>query len=206
MDIKNKKTIPHRLPLRGWAVLEDVRRKIDHEAEWGRWSLIPDLIFQSINICTEKDTDHQDSFWLDVVELYNKAIEANSPRKVLPILTSKEKSKPMPWEYEGRTWYFWLNLFAKSYGWDAEKIGALDIDDAIALYQETVIDEQLENEWDWGLSEISYEYVPSTKKSKFRPLPRPSWMLGVAPQAKKPEKKIKILKKMLPQGNVVSLD
>ena len=186
--------------------MEDIRRKIDHEAEWGRWSLIPDLIFQSINICTEKDTDHQDSFWIDVVELYNKAIEANSPRKILPILTSREKSKPMPWEYEGRTWYFWLNLFAKSYGWDTEKIGALDIDDAIALYQEIVIDEQLENEWDWGLSEISYEYVPSTKKSKFRPLPRPSWMLGVAPQAKKPEKKIKILKKMLPQGNVVSLD
>lgn len=196
---------PRRLQLKDWAKLEDVRRKIDHEAEWGRWQSISDLIIDSIKICTKDKVDYSKVFWMDAVEIYTESMQINSPTKPLPILSAKEKGKPLPWEYDGRTWYFWLNMFAANYGWDSERVSVLDIDDAIALYQEIVIDQQMSQEWEWGLSEVSYEYIPSLKKSKFRPLPRPSWMLTTASSERKPEKKVKILKSMLPQGKVVEL-
>lgn len=199
----NKK--PRRLPLKDWAKLEDVRRKIDSESEWGRWQSIPDLIVDSIKICTQDRVDYSKVFWMDTIEIYNKSMQTNSPTKPLPILSSKEKGKPLPWEYEGRTWYFWLNLFAAHYGWNSDRVAVLDIDDAIALYQEIVTDEQMSQEWEWGLSDISQEYIPSLKKSKFRVLPRPSWMLPAASSVKKPEKSVKILASMLPQGNIVEL-
>lgn len=196
---------PRRLKLKDWAKLEDVRRKIDSEAEWGRWQSIPYLIIDSIKICTKDKVDYSKVFWMDTIEIYNKSIQTNSPTKPLPILSAKEKGKPLPWEYDGRTWYFWLNLFAAHYGWDGDRVEVLDIDDAIALYQEIVIDEQMSQEWEWGLSDVSQEYIPSLKKSKFRALPRPSWMLPIASSLKKPEKTVKILKSMLPTGNIVEL-
>jgi hypothetical protein len=120
-----------------------------------------------------------------------------------PILTSqtKENDNKLPWEYDGRGWYFWLNLFAKSYGWDEKTIGELDIDTAIGLYQETQIDEQLDREWEWGMSEIAYPYNDRTKKSEFRQLPRPDWMMPMAP---KHVPVVKIRKDMIPVGNVIS--
>ena len=67
-----------------------------------------------------------------------------------------------------------------------------------------MVDEQMRDEWQWGLSEKSVEYVPSTKKSKFVPLSRPEWMQAVA----KPKKiaKTMIRKDMLPAGNIINLD
>lgn len=201
--MKKKEQTINRLPLRGWAVLDDKQRSIKKAAEEGNYSAIPFYIFEIIELCVEGFD--RNSFWMDVAELYNKVQLTNQPTKNFPILTSKEKGKEMPWEYEGRSWYFWLNLFAKTYGWDEEKIGSMDIDDAIGLYQETQIDEQLRQEWEWGLSELSYEYNKSTRKSHFKPLPRPSWMKPIAP-ARTVIKKTKIPAAMMPQGQIVFLD
>jgi hypothetical protein len=199
---KKSRLEPSRLSLRGWAALEDLRRSIDSAAEEGEWSVVPELIFQSIELCCEVD---RDSDWMEVAATYNQILQLNLPTKKFPMLTSKDKGKPMPWEYPGRSWYFWLNVLAKSYGWSAEEIGEMDVDDAIGLYQEIVIDDQLENEWQWGLSEMSYEYNNSTKKSHFKPLPRPDWMKGVVGKPK-PVPKIKMPVRMMPVGNIFNLD
>jgi hypothetical protein len=122
-----------------------------------------------------------------------------------PILTSKDKQKPLPWEYDGRTWYFWLNTFAEHYGWDDERVGNMDIDTAIGLYQEIQIEEQLKSEFTYGLSEVAYVYDKNTKKSRFSPLPRPQWMLGIAPKDK-PVKTYPMPAIALPKGNIVFLD
>lgn len=194
---------PRRLTLRGWAAMDDLYRQIKSRAEDGEWFLVPELVFKILELNSKKVD--RDLFWADVVQNFNDFLELNSPRKEFPILTSREKSKTMPWEYPGRSWYFWLNLFAKTYGWSEEKIASLDIDDAIGLYQEAIIEEQLEREWQWGLSEIAYEYNKSTKKSHLKALPRPDWMKAVVGKPK-PVKTRLIHKDAMPIGMVVNLD
>lgn len=203
MKIKFPEQKPRRLTLKGWAAMEDLQRKIDSSAKEGNWSDIPELIFQTSELCFKRI--NRNSFWIESMELYLKSLKANSPTKKFPILSSKEKSKPMPWEYQGRTWYFWLNTFAKLYGWEEKQIATLDIDDAIGLYQETIIDEQLEKEWDWGLSENAYEYNKTTKKSTFKPMPRPDWMARIVGKPKAVKTR-KIAKNALPVGEIIILD
>lgn len=200
---KRVKVNPRRLTLRGWASLDDLRRSIDKSAKEENWSAIPDLIFRTIELCV--DNFDRESFWMDAAQLYDESIKANEPTKQFPILTTKDKSKPLPWEYEGRSWFFWLHTLAKNYGWGAEEIGKLDLDDAIGLYQETLIDDQLDKEWDYGLSEIAYPYNSSTKKSVFKPMERPSWMKPIAPK-NTPVRKTKIPVASMPIGNIVNLD
>lgn len=202
--MKIKETDIRRLTLKGWAAIDDLRRTIDNLAQEGKWWLVPDIIFQVIEIgCSRKIP--KILFWIDVIKIYNQILERNQPTKLFPILTSKEKGKPLPWEYEGRSWYFWLNLFGDRYGWDEEQISKLEVDTAIGLYQEIVIDDQLRNEWDWGLSEVSRGYDSSSKKSVFHPLPRPDWMRPIAPK-RQAVKTVKMPAGMIPSGNVVALD
>ena len=113
----------------------------------------------------------------------------------LPLLHATYDSETVSWDYEGRTWYAWANLFAKSFSWALEYIAELDLDDAIALLQEMRSSEQLNREWEWMLTEISYD-----KKGKHKELPRPHWMKGTII----PEASTKIKKSMLPVGNVLS--
>jgi len=195
------KVTPSRLTLKSWATLDDYRKQI---ANCKSIDVACDLIFKSIELAIAEWPKWDDIFWMDVSDLYIRTSQVNQPIIQFPILTSKTEKDDFPWEYPGRTWLFWLNVFAKNYGWDEASIATLDIDTAIGLYQEIVVDEQMRDEWQWGLSEKSVEYVPSTKKSKFVPLSRPEWMQAVA----KPKKivKTKILKSMMPAGLVVNLD
>lgn len=141
--------------------------------------------------------------WYEFLEIYSKAIEINSPKLEFPILRgSGGDTKKQPWEYEGRSWYFWFNLFAKNYGWSEDEIANLDIDDALGLYQELQIDDQMDKEWEWGLSEIAYPYDASTKKQKYKPLQRPNWMMPMVP---KQLPVVRMKKSHLPMGNIIDL-
>ena len=205
MSIKKKRVYePRRLTLKGWAAIDDLGRSIDNAVKEGNWSAIPDLIIQIVLLTVEVPNVNK-MFWMDIAGLYGKALEVNHPTKKFPILTSKEKGKPLPWEYEGRSWYYWLNLFAMNYGWNDEQVGVLDIDSAIGLYQEITIDQQLTNEWEWGLSEVSYVYNKSTKKSHYQPLPRPDWMRRIVGKPQ-PVKTYKMPVAMMPAGVVINLD
>lgn len=193
----------NRLNLKDWSRLDDIRQKISAEAEAGRWQTVPNLIIESILLCSGEVDDPP---WMEVAELYQEAITLNQPRIRFPIFSGKEKDhKRVPWEYDGRTWYFWLNLFASKYGWSAEEISILDLDDAIGLYEEIVVDEQHEKEWEYGLSEMAYVYDKTTKTSRFKPLDKPDWMLLSSDHAKKPVKKIRMPKSALPVGEIINL-
>ena len=193
----------NRLTLRDWSRLDDIRQKISSEAEMGRWQLIPNLIFESVLLC---GAEIEDPPWQEMAQLYVEAIQVNQPRIKFPIFNSKEKGSKKPWEYSGRTWYFWLNILASKYGWSAEQIAELDLDDAVGLYEEIVLDEQFEKEWEWGLSERAFVYNKSSKSSTFKALERPSWMSMHDPSEPKPVKMIKIPVKAMPVGNIISLD
>lgn len=197
--MKNKKLIPRRLPLRGWAAIDNIRRKIEDSV----WSAVPSLVHQIIELTTGHKPNND--FWLDDMKLFVKSLEMNMPTKKFPILETKEKSDPMPWEYPERSWYFWENLFASHYGWEEKVIAELDIDTCIGLYQEIIIDQQLGQEWQASLSEVSYTYDKSSKTSRLQKLPRPNWMLRTAGEAK-PIKTFMMPAIAAPMGVVINLD
>lgn len=148
------------------------------------------------------DIDFANLSWIEALGLYIEALVLNLPQKKFPILRKGSNQDRPIWEYEGRTWYFWANKFATNYGWELEYIGNLDVDDAIALFQELETDVQLQKEWEWSKTELAYPYNSSTKTSSFQPLPRPEWMRPV-PQ---PPKKIRIRKDMLPAGVIIDFN
>lgn len=192
----------NRLKLRDWSKLDTIRRKIETAAEEKRWAVIPDFIFEAIELCRESFKENTP--WMKVAEAYSESLKVNYPRIKFPFLSSKEKGKDLPWDYPERTWYFWVNLLAGHYGWTQEYIGELDLDDALGLYEEILVNQQMKQEWEWGLSEIAYPYEKATKKQKFRPLSRPDWMIQTSKS--KPVKTIKIPKSAMPVGNIVNLD
>jgi hypothetical protein len=190
-----------RFPLRDWLRLEEIRGDILEAAEKRDTSREYDLIVSYLSTASELivGDDLADKPWNETLDYYENAIAVNAPTIHFPMLNAQEREeKKMPWEYKGRSWYFWLHLLASEYHWDANKIGLMDVDDALGLYQEILINEQLEREWEWQRTELAYKYDETSKTSSLVPLPRPAWMREpiIAPP------RIKIPKGMLPVGNV----
>ena len=191
-----------RLNLKEWTVLEENKVVMQEAVGSKDFHGIFDTVSSCISTASNATIEWENKPWFDMLQAYGEAIAINSPTRPFPILTvaNDEKEEKLPWEYSGRIWYFWVNLFANSYGWTKEQIAVLDIDDAIGLYQEILIDDQLAKEWDWiGYGEVAFPYESSTKKSNFKPLTRPTWMMGITVKPKT----IKMLKSLIPVGNVV---
>lgn len=141
--------------------------------------------------------------WIEAVEAYLTISALNAIRLEIPILTIRDQvgAKVIPWDYKGRGWYVWLNLFAKAYGWKADYIAEMEVEDAFALLQEIETEKQLEREWFWQTTEIAYPYNKDTKRSEFHALPRPAWMRGKVG----PPKERRVPLGMRPVGNVIDL-
>jgi hypothetical protein len=107
----------------------------------------------------------------------------------------------VPWANPLRPIMIWVHLIAKAYGWSRDAIFNLLPEEAIALVQEILADSQIDREFMHALSEISYEYNKTTKKSHYKPLQRPAWM--VFGDRKGGIKKTKLRKDWLPKGNVI---
>lgn len=195
----------HRLSLYGWSKLEGLKKAMDEAISHGDIDQYCVHIVHFIEMASPDLNINWDEVpWYETIQAFSEVILLNSPTLDFPVLIQKAKEeKKLPWEYDGRAWYFWLNLFASNYGWGKSDIAGLDIDEAIGLYQEILLEEQLEKEWQWGLSEIAYPYKESTKKQEFSPLTRPEWMLPMAP-TELPI--IKMRRDMLPVGNIIDLD
>lgn len=213
--VKLLSSIAKRLKLKQWAIVEDLRKSVKEAILNEDTSRGANLIFDIISIFVSSFIPYKITrwivmklFWFDTLQIFLIVLKKNQPTKDFPMLSTKQSGKPEAWEYSGRSWYFWLNTIAERYGWSEKAIANLDPDDAIGLYQEIIASQQNEREFYYGLSEVAYEYVPSTKKSRFRPLGKPDWMLHSTKTAtvKKPTPKVKIPKYMMPAGNVVVLD
>jgi hypothetical protein len=182
--------------LKEWLALEEIRAKIIGAAGSGKdYAEVSAAVRNYISAASS--VEYKDTVWYETLQNFENALSANLPTHFFPLLKSKEKGKVMPWEYEGRTWYYWLHLFSKEYGWTEAQIAKLDIDTAIGLLQEIVISEQVEHEWQWSMTEIAYPYNKNTKKSEFQELPRPDWMKKIVPAPKKVMMRIEDLPKGL---------
>ena len=115
--------------------------------------------------------------WEKVVRSFYLIVGMTQCQIMLPIFSpTKNKPKEEPWNYLGRDWHLYIHMLAKNYGWTVEYVSNLKVEDALAKIQEILIDEQLEKEFLWTMSERSAYYDSTTKSTKLNPLPRPHWM------------------------------
>lgn len=194
----------HKPNLRQWIRLEDIRSGIIKAAEnkdtIGFSTQMYLYISTAFNIPTNKIEKYN---WEKCMELYMVAVSACIPRYDVALLKSRMKDTKEGWDYEGRTWYIWSHMLSSNYGWTLDTISAMDFEDAISLMQEIMINDQLDREWQWGLSEIAYSYNSTSKESKLRKLPRPDWMEVTLI---KPITKVMIPKNMMPVGAIIKMD
>lgn len=191
--------------LRKWLELEEIREifieAVDNKDIDNIMLSLCSYISTALDISTEV---LQILPWYEVANAYIFISIECIPRYDFAVLKPK-KNEPekykATWDYKERTLYLWSHMIASAYGWTLEYISNIYFNDALALLQEIMIDEQLKKEWQWSLSEIAYSYNESTKKSEFKPLPRPSWMQDILPEPKK----IRIPVSMMPVGIVMKL-
>lgn len=182
-----------------WTLLEGLSSKIEKAVE-AEINEFPNLVIEYVSTALPIPKKILRKLpWLSLMLLLVWIKQVNQPTKIPLLVTkSQEKNRPLSWDYSGREWHYWSHLLAKTYGWGLEEIKQLDVDVALAHIQEILTDEQLEREFLWSMSEIAYPYNPTTKQSKFSPLPRPYFMQMVAPEPKK----VKMLKILAPVGEI----
>lgn len=194
----------HRVKFKGWTELEDLREQIIRAAE-EKADEFPEKLFAYLSVALSLEKEEiQNLSWVECVNLFYAVHEANLPPSNLPLVTAvpkEKKSQKEDWDYPGRLWFYYAHMLARAYGWTLDYIANLSIEEGLSLVQELLTAEQLEKEFQWGMSEIAYPYNSKTKKSKFNPLTRPYWMLPVA----KPIENIRIPKKLMPQGLIIDV-
>jgi hypothetical protein len=184
-----------------WIALENKKEQVIKAVESGSPDFPKSLASYISTALHIKSEAVLKSYWFDTVSLFTLVASKTAPRIPLPLILQSNKGKPQKpddWDYEGRQTYLYTHLFAQKYGWNQKLIGNLDVDTALALLQEILTSDQLDREFQWGMTEIAYPYDAQTKQSRFSPLPRPQWMY---PKSSAP-KKTKLLRSQLPIGSV----
>lgn len=157
------------------------------------------LVRSYLAACGIKD----DGPGLPQIAAFCQLVELNNWQWRLAFMARSEAADTKPaYDYPHRVWAWWVHKIATRYGWGREQIFELWPEEAAAYLQEIFVAEFEEEEARRALSDVSYEYNKVTKKSRFVPLPRPAWMVS---EEKEEVKTQKILKSMLPQGNVIDL-
>lgn len=194
-----------RFTLKRWLELDSIKSDVLHKAiderDTGRAA---EAIYLYLSLALGNTTGFwRLQPWKVVLEQFYLSESANLPDRQIPMLMAKVKEEaPVGWHYTGRTWLLWTDIFASEYGWTIAEITALEIDDALGLMQEILVRRQLDREFIWATSEIAYPYNSSTKKSEFKKMPRPTFMLPSPDSIIIP--KVKIKREHLPIGNVVN--
>lgn len=190
-----------RLKLRKWLGFEQVQRSISKTIESKDAEEFAKQLCILVSFVLDAPiADIIDTPWFDLITAYNAITELNKVQ-IIPLIKYPSQEENTPWDYVGRKWFWWVNTLAKAYSWTISQIEDLDINDAISLLQEILVDQQMEREWQWSLSEIAYPYDSTAKKSSYKPLPKPAWM-----EEEKPlviNQKVKFKKGMLPVGKII---
>lgn len=204
LHLDGKVYAPERLKLRAWLEFEKTQEAIqsaiaDHHVEE-----LARLICRVVAIALRASADFATASWIEVVDAYNTLTALNRAREIPLIRPQAQSRQKVPWEYDGREWYWWVHLFAAHYSWKLADIEGLDIDEAVALLQEILVEQQLEREWQWSLSEVAWAYNETTKKSTLQKLERPGWMTDHPIPL--PATKVRFRKDMLPVGRIIGED
>lgn len=192
-----------RYKLREWLKLDAVRERLLDAIENKDTDRVAKFLCDFVSIAS--DLANLDALpWYEIAKAF-LAIEAENQlhHKFALLRTTRKRIDVPPWDYDGRSWYWWNNILSSKYGWTSEYVAELDIDDATGLLQEILVDEQLRKEWEWSLTELAYPYDEVAKKGRFKPLDRPDWMKTILPDQQPKIPVMRIRKDMLPVGIVV---
>ena len=191
-----------RSKLRHWLQLEDLREEIVRATDREDREKFIASIYSYLSVALSVDMDFSILPWFEIANSFSIVRRLNYPQLEFPMLQASGEKEEMPWSYEGRSWYAWVNILAGEYNWTMEYVAELDIDDAIGLVQEINVEDQLNREWEWMLSEKSVSY-DKQGKGKFNELSRPDWMNGAIILSRE-SKDYPIKRSMLPVGMVLS--
>ena len=170
----------HRARLGQYLRIQEASAGLLRASSEGDHRSIVDAIFAFFQVSIPDLTMEQflENDWMQIAIAYAEIQNLNAPAFDLAIFKySDEGGLPVPWEYPERIRFFWIHSLAKVYHWTREAIEHLWPEEASAFLQEIVADEQYEHEFIYSLSEVAYHYDQATKKSKFKPLQRPAWMV-----------------------------
>jgi len=187
----------HRCRLGSHLRLEALWEKATHERE-----LFAESMVEYVRVALGNDGELVDSMeFFDFVGCVDSLWRLNQLVFIPPFMRtpSKKQSAP-PWSYSERSHGVWFHLLASHYGWSVDEIDGLIPEEALLFIQEILIDQQLELEKEWTMSGASWVWNKQTKRSEFKALPRPPWMVD-----RKPPQKIQIPKALIPVGRVVDL-
>lgn len=190
-----------RATLYKWLQIEEIKEQLFTAVEKNHNEEFLDAFYDYLTTAVNEERDWSELPWIELRNLFQEVEEKNTPTKSFPILNTKSKTKKVEWTYPGRDWYFWLHHLSSNYGWDIEYVKSLDIDDAVGLLQEALIEKQEHREFVWATSEIAYAYNKNTGKSRLQPLDKPNWM---KPRKVVEPKETKIRRDFMPVGAVVS--
>lgn len=186
---------------RKWISLEQLKANFIKATEDESF---PEKVYSYLSVAVDspiKNLEKKD--WQSSLLAMTDSLQRFAPDSSLPLLQgSSQNEKPADWDYEDRAWAYHSHVLSKAYGWTLEYIAELDVNEALAHLQEILVDEQLEQEFEYGLSEVAYPYNSSTKKSEFKPMKRPYFMRK---KVSTTIKKVRIRKSMLPQGRIIDL-
>lgn len=186
---------------RKWILLENKKTDILKATEDESF---PEKVYSYLSVAVDspiKKLENKD--WQNTLLAMTDAMQRFAPDSSLPLLQGSPKNeKPADWDYEDRAWAYHSHVLSKAYGWTLEYIADLEVNEALAHLQEIYVDEQLEQEFEYGLSEVAYQYEKSTKTSKFVPMKRPYFM---RPKISTAIKKVRIRRDMLPIGRIIDI-
>lgn len=122
--------------------------------------------------------DFANASWLEVVNVYQKVLDANRlpDSEQYAMMKYAEAVKPVPWDYPARTMIVWLHYFAEAYGWSKETVLELWPEEAIALLQEIEASDLARREFEHMHSQLSYKF-DSRGRGTYQPLRKPFWMV-----------------------------
>lgn len=204
IEIQNETYEAKRFGLRKWLELEEVKQNIQRAIQHRNRSDLSHQIFVYVGMALSISPDIlTDIPYQDVLSAFNDISSLNSLSVDLPFMQIQKKrvDAELPYDYPNRLWWIWAHQLAKDFGWTLDYIEELDPNNAACLYQEHLIRDYFDREWQWMCSQNSVGYDSTSKKSKYNPLPKPFWMYPKPV----PPKKVKMLKSMVPSGIIVRL-
>jgi hypothetical protein len=189
-----------------WVKLEEQKNKILRAVEESS-DEFPNHLFDFLSTALHFPSRYyRKASWILIVKAFYSATSHNFYKTDLALFEAtqeKKKNDTMSWDYDSRSLHLYSHLLAKEYGWKLEYIYNLKLNYALPLIQEILLDEQLEKEFQWTMSERSAYYDDKSKTTKANPLPRPNWMQKHIDPAKE-LKVVKIPTNMMPVGNSIT--
>lgn len=193
-----------RARLGGFLRLQQARESLNQGIEEADNGQIVEGIFEFLRVAIPDLEAHEfnQAPWFDVFFAYSQVEDINRLPHGAEFAILKfpsEGGRDVPWDNPLRAIILWIHLIATTYSWSKDEIENLWPEEAIAYVQEIMADQQEDREFAHMLSEVAYSYNKTTKKSQYKPLSRPLWMI-----MQRPESAItKMRRDFVPIGNVL---